>query len=119
VPLRILIDEDLSPTLAQGLWDLGYDATSVRDRGRLGLKDWELLPWLVQECLTICTGNGQEWAARMQDWQASGKDHFGLLVVDQRWGTDGILRALQQYLETNAPETLLNQVVFVDPLEEA
>jgi hypothetical protein len=117
VPLRILIDEDLSPTIAQGLWRLGYDATSVRDRGRLGMKDWELLPWLVQERLTICTDNGQEWAKRMEDWQSSGKNHYGLLVVDQRWGSQGILRALERYLGTDAPDSLINQVVFVEPPE--
>ena len=113
--LRILIDEDLSPTIAQKLWPLGYDATSVRDRGWLGLKDWELLPLLTQERLTLCTDNGHEWARRMREWQDSGKDHYGLLVVDQRWGTDGILKALEQYFTTCDPESLRNQVVFVEP----
>jgi hypothetical protein len=115
VALRILIDEDLSPTIAHELWQLGYEATCVRDRGRLGSKDWDLLPWLVQERLTLCTENGQEWARRVQDWHASGEHHYGLLIVDHRWGTDGILRALQAYLEAAAPESLVNQVIFLEP----
>ncbi len=115
MPLRILIDEDLSPTIAHGLWRLGYQATSVRDRGRLGMKDWELLPWLSAEGLTICTDNGEEWTNRMEAWRASGKDHHDLMVVDQRWGTDGILRALERYLQSDAPDSLLNRIVFVAP----
>ena len=35
MPLRIIIDEDLSPSIAQGLWSIGVEATSIRDRGML------------------------------------------------------------------------------------
>jgi hypothetical protein len=39
---RLLIDECLSPELAQLAIEAGHvEATSVRDRGRLGLQDWE------------------------------------------------------------------------------
>ena len=40
--LRLLIDEDLSPRVAQRLRDEdGLDAVAVRDRGKLGVTDRE------------------------------------------------------------------------------
>jgi hypothetical protein len=47
---RLLIDECLSPELAQLAIEAGHvESTSVRDRGRLGLKDWELMEYVIQE----------------------------------------------------------------------
>lgn len=47
---RLLIDECLSPGLAQLAIDAGHvESTSVRDRGRLGLKDWELMEYVILE----------------------------------------------------------------------
>ncbi len=41
---RLLIDECLSPELVQLAVDAGHvESTCVRDRGRLDLKDWELM----------------------------------------------------------------------------
>jgi predicted nuclease of predicted toxin-antitoxin system len=47
---RLLIDECLSPELVQLAINAGHvESTSVRDRGRLGLKDWELMEYVIQE----------------------------------------------------------------------
>lgn len=115
--LRIIVDEDLSPSIAQALWHFGFEATTIRDRGMLGWKDWEILPWLAQEKWTLCTGNGDEWDRRAHEWRAAGNVHYGLLIVDQSWGSDGVLRALERYLTAEAPDALMNEVVRVTPPE--
>jgi predicted nuclease of predicted toxin-antitoxin system len=52
----LLIDECLSPELAQLVIDAGHvESTTVRDRGRLGLKGWELMEYVLQEDFILVT----------------------------------------------------------------
>lgn len=115
MPLRILVDEDLSPTIALELWHIGWEATSIRDRGMLSWKDWQILSWLARERWTLCTANGEEWERRAERWCAQGGSHHGILIVVQDWGTEGIVRALKSYLKGEAPDSLLNEVVRIPP----
>ena len=41
--MRFLIDENLSPVLADLARERGYEAMAVRDLGLLNAKDWTLL----------------------------------------------------------------------------
>lgn len=113
--LRLLIDEDLSPSVAHALAAEGHDAICVRDRGRLGTQDWNLFSWCVAEQRTICTANGADFVRLAEHRQAQGEDHYGVLVVDQdTWGVEGVIQALRRFLGA-APHSLLNKVVFVEP----
>jgi hypothetical protein len=59
---RLLIDECLSPELAQLAIDAGHvESTSVRDRGRLGPKDWELMEYVIQEDFILATRNTRDF----------------------------------------------------------
>ena len=58
--MKFLVDEDLSPQLVRTLFELGYDATSVRDRGRLGLRDSQVLEWALAEDRVIVTANAAD-----------------------------------------------------------
>src|SRR5207237_6223696 len=98
-------------------WNVGLDATSIRDRAMLGWKDWQILSWLARERWTLCTANGEEWERRAERWCAQGEMHHGILIVSQDWGTEGIIRAVQSYLATEAPDSLPNEVVRVSPPE--
>ena len=78
--VRLLMDEDISPSVALRLAALGYDVTSVRDRGRLGWKDWQLFPWCCEQGLAICTANGPMSAPEVvkTTLSASGDRHLFL-----------------------------------------
>lgn len=59
---RLLIDECLSPELVQLAIDSGHvESTCVRDRGRLGLKDWELMEYVIEEDFILVTRNAQDF----------------------------------------------------------
>jgi hypothetical protein len=59
---RLLIDECLSPELAQLAIDAGHvESTCVRDRGRLGIKDWELMEYVIKEDFMLVTRNAQDF----------------------------------------------------------
>jgi predicted nuclease of predicted toxin-antitoxin system len=59
--VKFLVDEDLSPRLVRDLHNMGYEATSVRDRGRLGLLDHHVLEWAIAEDRIIVTANAADY----------------------------------------------------------
>jgi predicted nuclease of predicted toxin-antitoxin system len=62
-PLRLLIDEDLSPTVAQTLREAdGLDAVAVRDRGKLAATDREVMELAYAESRILVTANVADFA---------------------------------------------------------
>jgi len=60
--LRFLIDECLTPELAQMAVEAGYEqSTSVRDRGWLGTSDWKLIEHVVAGDFTLVTHNAVDF----------------------------------------------------------
>lgn len=112
MPIRVIIDEHLSPTVALRLQQLGYDVLSVRDRGWLGKKDWELMPLCIQNGYTMFTNNADDWKREHGRCLARGQTHHGILIVGD-WTTDEYYRALRAYLDGNPDPPLLNQVVYL------
>ena len=59
---RFLIDECLSPELAQLAIDAGHgESTCVRDRGLAGTKDWKLIQHVVANDFTLVTCNSVDF----------------------------------------------------------
>jgi Domain of unknown function (DUF5615) len=84
---RLLIDECLSPELAQLAIDAGHvESTSVRDRGRLGLKDWELMEYVIQEDFILVTRNAQDFRgvgkSNPGGLHGAAEVHAGLICLD-------------------------------------
>jgi hypothetical protein len=58
---KLLIDECLMPGLSALAWEAGHEATCVRDRGWLGLKDHELIEHVVAGDYTLVTHNSKDF----------------------------------------------------------
>lgn len=62
---KFLIDECLSPTLVRLAIEAGYvESTCVRDRGWLGIKDWQLVEFAVDGDYTLVTHNSADFRGR-------------------------------------------------------
>lgn len=60
--LKFLIDECLTPELAQMAVKAGYvESTCVRDRGLSGTKDWKLIEFVVEGDFTLVTNNSVDF----------------------------------------------------------
>jgi hypothetical protein len=86
---RLLIDECLSPELVQLAIEAGHvESSSVRDRGRLGLKDWELMVYVIQEDFVLVTRNAQDFRgageANPGGLHGSAEVHAGLIQPGTR-----------------------------------
>ena len=112
MPLRVIIDEHLSPTVALRLQQLGHDVISVRDRGWLGKKDWELMPLCIQNGYTMFTNNADDWKREHQRCLVRGETHHGVLIVGD-WTTEEYYWALRACVEGNPNPVLTNQVVYL------
>jgi predicted nuclease of predicted toxin-antitoxin system len=111
---KLVLDENLSPSVAHRLAALGYDVTCLRDRGLLGGDDWDLMAWCEGEGRAICTQNIRHFEREHERYQASARVHFGIVTVED-WTTERIFRALKAFLERTRDIDLLNELL---PLEE-
>jgi predicted nuclease of predicted toxin-antitoxin system len=57
----VWIDEDLSPSLVAVCHEAGYEATSVRDRGKLSARDHALAEILLDEGWVLVTNNAGDF----------------------------------------------------------
>lgn len=112
---ELLLDEHLSPTVAHRLTTLYFDVTCVRDRGLLGLQDWELMERCVGEGRAICTENESDFRKEHQRYRAEGRDHFGIISVPE-WPTERLYRVLHAFLERTEDVDLLNELITLDEL---
>jgi predicted nuclease of predicted toxin-antitoxin system len=61
-PIKLLLDENLSPTVAHRLRAEGLDVAHVRDRGVLGATDAEVLAKALAEDRILITSNVDDFA---------------------------------------------------------
>jgi predicted nuclease of predicted toxin-antitoxin system len=70
---KLLIDECLSPELVAMAVAAGHvQSTCLRDRGWLGLKDWELIERVVAEDFTLVTHNARDFRGQGGDAPGAG-----------------------------------------------
>jgi predicted nuclease of predicted toxin-antitoxin system len=110
---KLLLDEHLSPTIAHRLTALGFDVTSVRDRGLLGLDDWDLMEWCVHEGRAMCTCDDDDFETEHGKYLARGELHFGIITVGE-WTVEQMFVALKAFLESTEDTELLNLFVTLD-----
>lgn len=93
---KFLIDENLSPHLAEYLRGLGYEAVAVREVGLKGKQDENLIQWIQKEkaILVTCDLDFGEFFY----WQTLGK--FGVVILRSKKqkcdSFKGILRFLHR-----------------------
>lgn len=84
--LALLLDEDISYRVAEGLRQRGVDAVSVYEVGRAnkGLSDEEQLAFATQEGRVLVTYNRADYQALDAMWRAEGRTHAGILWSSER-----------------------------------
>jgi predicted nuclease of predicted toxin-antitoxin system len=105
---KLLLDEHLSTSIAHRLSACGFDVSCVRDRGLLGLDDWELLDWCASDGRAICTENERHFKRQHELYLAAGKDHYGVITVEE-WPTEKLFHALQAFRGHTEDIDLLNR----------
>jgi len=81
-PVRLLLDEMISPRVAQQLRRRGHDVESVAERSDLvGASDDDLLTHAAGEERLLVTLNVADFIALDRDWRTQRRDHAGIVIV--------------------------------------
>lgn len=117
--MKLWIDEDLSPSLVEVCHDAGYEATSVRDRGKLSTKDHALAEILLDEGWVLVTNNAGDFL-KLADRAGL---HPGLVFIElgsaqmeRHWLAAAIAHIERQATaaEEATAQFMVNRVVEVD-----
>lgn len=111
--IRLLLDEDVRPMLAEILRRRSYDATHVLELDRTGETDADQLGYAVQQERAILTHKVRDFIILdRENWQ-SGKEHFGILLSDQL-PIGELLRRTLRFLGHRTAEEVKCNVFWLD-----
>jgi predicted nuclease of predicted toxin-antitoxin system len=93
---KFLIDENLSPHLAEYLRSLGYEAVAVREVALKGKPDADLIAWIQKEkaILVTCDLDFGEFFY----WQTLGK--FGVIILRSKKQKCNSYKKILEFLHT-------------------
>ncbi len=119
---KILIDENLSPSLAADAQQKGFLCSHVNHLGKTGTKDWELKRVILEGDWTFVTNNSADFRGPANEPGSSGEYvdvhlHAGLVCIDAPFGLN--LDLQKQIFELILDELakngdLTNQILQVD-----
>jgi hypothetical protein len=97
---RILIDENLSPSLVPMAHERGFECSHINHLGLTGLKDWELKTTIIDGDWTFVTNNGVDFRGPADRPGSSGEYadvtvHAGLVCIT---APGGLSLAIQRQL---------------------
>jgi hypothetical protein len=120
--LRLLLDEHLSPDVAEGLRrtnkNLVISWLAQWEGGRfMGLTDDLLLREAAAQGLTLVTYDRKTIPPLLKTWAETGRDHGGVVFVDDKTipSSDfgGLIRALQKLLQETGRWDWTNRIYFL------
>jgi predicted nuclease of predicted toxin-antitoxin system len=115
--MKLLIDEDLSPSIARYLCShMLLDAVAVRDRNLLNTPDYEILEYAFQEDRILVTANVKDF----EQFASAREVHAGIIFI-----CDGSLLRAEQIevvnmavtaiiAEIEAGKDMINRVLYVE-----
>jgi predicted nuclease of predicted toxin-antitoxin system len=108
--IRLYLDEDIYPDLAEAIRQSGFDCQSATEAGKLGRTDEEQLEYAASQGRCILTFNVPDFAVLAQQWALTGKQHAGILVTKQviRKAFGQLLGRVLQLLNTTTADEMQN-----------
>ena len=119
--MRALLDEHLSPQIAELLRQAGYDVVAVADRDDLvGLSDRMILEAASSERRAVVTNNIKDFRPLAAEWLAQGRTHGGLILLPSsrtrtRTAVSALASAIERVLRSH-PDGLIGSERWIGPL---
>jgi predicted nuclease of predicted toxin-antitoxin system len=119
--VRAILDEHLSPQVAELLRKVGYDVDAVADREDLvGRSDRFILEAACGEGRAVVTNNIKDFRPLAAEWLAQGRVHAGLILLPStrirtRHAIAAIATAIEEVLRDH-PDGLSGSERWIAPL---
>lgn len=110
--IRLLLDEDVRPLLAETLRRRGFDARHVDELKRSGLSDPEQLAFAAKQRRAFLTHNIRDFVLLDREYWRKGQTHHGILVCDQVPFRE-LLRRTLRCLDRESETDIRNQVFWL------
>lgn len=114
--MKLHLDEDLSPVLAEILRQRGIDTTSAHEAGTTQLSDDQQLRHASRADRILVTRNLREFVLLAADWIARGQTHSGIILIPTAFrGNEfaAIADAIERIVSAN-PNGLRGIVVYAN-----
>jgi Domain of unknown function (DUF5615) len=79
--MRLLLDEQLSPEIAQQLQGRGHDVLSVVEAGLRGQEDGALLSWASSQERAVVTNNIRDFRPLHANYLSASSTHYGIILL--------------------------------------
>ncbi|MGH7758912.1 MAG: DUF5615 family PIN-like protein [Candidatus Dormibacteria bacterium] len=79
--MRLLLDEQLSPQIAQQLQGRGHDVLSVAEAGLRGHEDAALLSWAASQQRALVTNNIRDFRPLHANYLSASTNHYGIILL--------------------------------------
>ena len=109
---ELYLDEDVSVLIAELMRVRGFTAQTTQEAGRKETDDTEQLEYAVSRQQTILTHNRDDYAQLAQDYFASGKKHYGIIIAVRR-PPQQITERLLTVLNRTTADEMENQVIYI------
>jgi len=113
--VKLYLDEDLSPRVAQLLRQGGWDAVSAHEAGRAGRLDLEQVRFAMHEARCLVTRNVADFLEIVRDLVNRQESHAGIILVPASFRGDefAILAEAIAQQASAYPGGLADQVLFL------
>lgn len=116
--MKLYLDEMISPDVSCALRERGHDAAGAADGGMLGAYDAAQFARAIHERRALVTYNVRDFALLARAATTAGRDHWGLVLVNDRHlppsDLGGLIGALHGFLKRHpGQDELKNRVVFL------
>lgn len=81
--IRLYIDQDIHPELAEMLRQDGFDCQTTAEAGMLDKHDDEQLEYAVSQDRCILSFNVRDFRRLSEEWARIGRSHAGIVVTQQ------------------------------------
>jgi predicted nuclease of predicted toxin-antitoxin system len=113
--IRLYLDEDMHPDLAEAIRQRGFDCQSAVEAGMLGKSDEEQLDYARSQGRCLMSFNVRDFVVLAQQWAHTGRPHAGIVVTKQmsRRAFGQLLGRILNLLNTTAPDEINNVLRYL------
>ncbi len=110
--VRLYLDEDVRPLLAEVLRKRGYDATSAVELGRLSIRDADHFEYAAADARALLTFNICDFVPLARTAIEENR-HFSGLIVSEQIPFSQLLRRTLRLVGAHQSEELANRIVWL------
>lgn len=118
--MRLLLDEQISPRVAEELRKRGQDVVAVSETELRGVADDDVLRWAVADRRAVVTNDMRDFRLLHARHLTMATSHYGIVLVSgqrrslRRAGIRGLVQALDRLLaELPGEDALTDREIFI------